>query len=44
MGDFPVTEKLANRFLLLPIYPELRPEHVTEVVTQLEKVEFVEAA
>jgi dTDP-4-amino-4,6-dideoxygalactose transaminase len=43
-GDLPVTEKLANRFLSLPIYPELRPEHVTEVVTQLEKTEFVEAA
>jgi dTDP-4-amino-4,6-dideoxygalactose transaminase len=44
VGDFPVTEKLANQFLSLPIYPELRPEHVAEVVTHLEKVEFVEAA
>jgi dTDP-4-amino-4,6-dideoxygalactose transaminase len=43
-GDFPVTEKLADQFLSLPIYPELRPEHVAEVVTQLEKLEFVEAA
>jgi dTDP-4-amino-4,6-dideoxygalactose transaminase len=43
-GDFPVTEKLANQFLSLPIYPELRPEQVTEVVAQLEKVAFFEAA
>ena len=43
-GDFPVTEQLAEQFLSLPIYPELRPEQVSEVVTQLEKVEFVEAA
>jgi dTDP-4-amino-4,6-dideoxygalactose transaminase len=43
-GDFPITEKLAYQFLSLPIYPELRPEHLAEVVTQLEKVDFVEAA
>lgn len=43
-GDFPVTEKLADQFLSLPIYPELRPEQVAEVVAQLEKVAFVEAA
>jgi dTDP-4-amino-4,6-dideoxygalactose transaminase len=43
-GDFPVTEKLADQFLSVPIYPELRPEQVAEIVTQLEKVEFVEAA
>jgi dTDP-4-amino-4,6-dideoxygalactose transaminase len=43
-GNFPVTEKLANQFLSLPIYPELRPEQVAEVVTQLEKVMFVETA
>lgn len=42
-GDFPVTEKLANQFLSLPIYPELRPEQIAEIVTQLEKVLFVEA-
>jgi len=42
-GDFPVTEKLADQFLSLPIYPELRPEQVAEVVAQLEKVAFVEA-
>jgi dTDP-4-amino-4,6-dideoxygalactose transaminase len=43
-GEFPVTEKLADQFLSLPIYPELAPEKVAEVVTQLEKVAFVEAA
>jgi dTDP-4-amino-4,6-dideoxygalactose transaminase len=43
-GDFPVTEKLADQVLSLPIYPELAPEKVAEVVTLLEKVAFVEAA
>lgn len=43
-GDFPVTESLATQFLSLPIYPELRPEQVAEVVAQLEKMRFVEAA
>jgi dTDP-4-amino-4,6-dideoxygalactose transaminase len=43
VGDFPVTEKLADQFLSLPIYPELRPEQVAEVVTRLEKVAFAEA-
>jgi dTDP-4-amino-4,6-dideoxygalactose transaminase len=43
-GDFPVTERLANEFLSLPIYPELQPEQVREVVRQLENVAFVEAA
>ena len=43
-GDFPVTERLARQFLSLPIYPELRPEQIIEVVTHLEQVEFVETA
>ncbi|MGY3614430.1 dTDP-4-amino-4,6-dideoxygalactose transaminase [Bradyrhizobium sp. USDA 10063] len=43
-GDFPITERLANQFLSLPIYPELRPEQVNEVAARLEKVAFVEAA
>ena len=43
-GDFPVTEALANRFLSLPIYAELRPEQVAEVVRWLEQASLVEAA
>jgi dTDP-4-amino-4,6-dideoxygalactose transaminase len=34
-GDLPVTEMLANEFLSLPIYPELLPEQVAEVVSTL---------
>lgn len=44
VGDFPVTEKLADQLLSLPIYPELRSEQIVEVVTQLERIAFVEAA
>ena len=43
-GDFPVTESLAGRFLSLPIYAELRPEQVLEVVLALEKAPLVRAA
>jgi dTDP-4-amino-4,6-dideoxygalactose transaminase len=43
-GDFPVTEALADRFLSLPIYAELRPEQVAEVVLALEKAPLVQAA
>jgi dTDP-4-amino-4,6-dideoxygalactose transaminase len=35
-GDLPVTEVMASRFLSLPIYPELRPGQVAEVVRALE--------
>jgi dTDP-4-amino-4,6-dideoxygalactose transaminase len=42
-GDLPVTEGLANQFLSLPIYPELRPKQVAEVVAQLEQAAAVEA-
>lgn len=35
-GDLPITEALANRFLSLPIYAELRPEQVAEIVRKLE--------
>lgn len=42
-GDFPVTEQLAGQFLSLPIYPELEPQDVVEVVTQLEKAAVLEA-
>jgi dTDP-4-amino-4,6-dideoxygalactose transaminase len=43
-GDFPVTESLAGRFLSLPIYAELRPEQVSDVVLALEKAPLVRAA
>jgi dTDP-4-amino-4,6-dideoxygalactose transaminase len=43
-GDFPVTERLATQFLSLPIYSELLPEQLAEVVDQLEKIQLVEAA
>jgi dTDP-4-amino-4,6-dideoxygalactose transaminase len=43
-GDFPVTELLANEFLSLPIYAELRPEQISRVVMELEKVARPEAA
>ena len=43
-GDFPVTEALADRFLSLPIYAELRPEQVAEVILRLEQASLVEAA
>jgi dTDP-4-amino-4,6-dideoxygalactose transaminase len=43
-GDFPVTETLANRFLSLPIYPELLLAQVSMVVSELEKVALIEAA
>jgi dTDP-4-amino-4,6-dideoxygalactose transaminase len=42
-GDFPVTELLANQFLSVPIYAELRSEQVCEVVMELEKVLLAEA-
>jgi dTDP-4-amino-4,6-dideoxygalactose transaminase len=43
-GDFPVTERLASEFLSLPIYAELRPEQISKVVMELEKVFLAEAA
>ena len=43
-GDLPVTEALANRFLSLPIYAELQPEQVAEIVRELERVCLIEAA
>ncbi|MGH9583885.1 MAG: DegT/DnrJ/EryC1/StrS family aminotransferase, partial [Bryobacteraceae bacterium] len=27
-GDFPVSERLANESLALPVYPELQPEDI----------------
>src|SRR4051794_3432146 len=43
-GDFPVTELLAHQFLSLPIYAELVPEQVSDVVLELEKIVLAEAA
>jgi len=43
-GSFPVTEALAHEFLSLPIYAELLPEQISEVVMQLKKLALVEAA
>lgn len=37
-GQFPVTEALADQFLSLPMYPELRLEHGAEVVAALGRV------
>jgi dTDP-4-amino-4,6-dideoxygalactose transaminase len=41
--DFPITEALARRFLSLPIYPELRPEQVEEVVRKLHKASLIKS-
>ena len=38
-GALPVTESLAGEFLSLPIYPELLPEQVIEVVSTLAKAD-----
>ena len=43
-GNFPVTELLAKQFLSLPIYAELQPEQVSNVVVELKKVLLAEAA
>jgi dTDP-4-amino-4,6-dideoxygalactose transaminase len=37
-GSFPVAERCANEFLSLPMYPELKPEQITAVVTELKSV------
>jgi dTDP-4-amino-4,6-dideoxygalactose transaminase len=42
-GDLPITEILANQFLSLPMYAELRPEQVSEVVMELEKACLAES-
>jgi dTDP-4-amino-4,6-dideoxygalactose transaminase len=44
VGDFPITERLANELLSLPIYAELRLEQISKVVMELEKLFFPEAA
>lgn len=42
--DLPATDSLAGRFLSLPIYPELQPDQILKVVTELEKAMLIEAA
>jgi dTDP-4-amino-4,6-dideoxygalactose transaminase len=39
--DLPVSEAVADRFLSLPIYPELQPEQVLHMVSELEKARLV---
>jgi dTDP-4-amino-4,6-dideoxygalactose transaminase len=36
-GDLPITEALAEEFLSLPIYAELQPDQVAEVVVELKR-------
>jgi dTDP-4-amino-4,6-dideoxygalactose transaminase len=43
-GDLPVTEALAQRFLSLPMYPELQPEQIAEVVMRLDEASGVQTA
>lgn len=43
-GDLPITEMLASEFLSLPIYPELSPEQVAEVVSTLKTAAPLEFA
>jgi dTDP-4-amino-4,6-dideoxygalactose transaminase len=43
-GDFPVTEAVADRFLSLPIYAELRPSQMEEIVAELERSCVVRSA
>lgn len=42
-GDLPVTESLAKRFLSLPIYPELQPRQISEIVSELNKAALIAA-
>jgi dTDP-4-amino-4,6-dideoxygalactose transaminase len=43
VGDLPVTERLAREFLSLPIYPELLPDRVSTIATELKKIAEPEA-
>ena len=36
-GDFPVSEEAARRTLALPIYPELRPDQIHNVVDMIKE-------
>lgn len=43
-GDLPLTELLAGRLLSLPLYAELRPDQVVEIVAALERISVARAA
>jgi dTDP-4-amino-4,6-dideoxygalactose transaminase len=43
-GDLPVTERLARQFLSLPIYPELTPHKISDVVRVIEGAVEMEPA
>jgi dTDP-4-amino-4,6-dideoxygalactose transaminase len=40
-GSLPITERVAERILSLPMYPELSPEHLEQVVTTVKKARAV---
>jgi len=42
-GALPVAERLAQEFVSLPIYPEMRPEQVVETAQALKTVSMVDA-
>jgi dTDP-4-amino-4,6-dideoxygalactose transaminase len=44
LGDLPVSEAAADQFLSLPIYAELQPDRVAEVVMELKRACLVEPA
>jgi dTDP-4-amino-4,6-dideoxygalactose transaminase len=43
-GDLPVTERLADQFLSLPVYGELQQEQISMVVSELQKASLMKAA
>lgn len=44
VGDLPVTESVAKRFLSLPIYAELLPAQISIIASELKKAALTEAA
>jgi DegT/DnrJ/EryC1/StrS aminotransferase family protein len=42
VGDLPDTERLANEFLSLPIFPELLPEQVAQITSELRKIALLQ--
>ena len=44
LGDLPVSEAAADQFLSLPIYAELQPDRVAQVVMELKRACLVESA